>query len=148
VTRDVFVPSPVGGSTDVPQTTGTTMTQVKTTNSLYVKQGCPFCFKLRLYLLEAGVSDKVSVTEFAAGSDTEQEVRAILAPHLETISFPAAQLSSGEFLADSDALVAHFSEQSGVDPATLPTYQAYIEGPFKQLFSLYRENVELKKHLS
>lgn len=124
------------------------MTQEPSTPILYVKQGCPFCFKLRLYLLEADLIDQVSIDEFAVGSEAEQQVRATLAPHLEKISFPVAQLSPGQFVADSDALVAHFAQQSGVDPATLPTYQAYIEGPFKTLLALYGENIALKKQLS
>lgn len=123
------------------------MAQEPTTPILFVKEGCPFCFKVRLYLLEAGLIDQVSIREFAVGSEAEQEIRAILGPHIEKISFPAAQLSPGRFLADSDALVAHFVQQSGVDPATLSTYQAYVDGPFKTLFTLYSENMALKKQL-
>lgn len=115
---------------------------------VYVKAGCPFCLKVRIMLLETGLLDKTEIREFEPGSDLEQAIRAEITPHLEKISFPAAQIAVGHFLSDSDAIVGHFAEGVKVDPATLPTLNAYIEGPFKQLGQLFMENIELKKQLA
>ena len=68
------------------------MTEAAFVPTLYVKQGCPFCLKLRIFMLESGLLDTVEVREFAVGSDEEQAIRAELAPHLEKISFPTAKL--------------------------------------------------------
>lgn len=114
---------------------------------VYVKQGCPFCFKLRVMLLETGLLDQVEVLEVAPGSEAEQAVRSELVPYLEKVSFPAAQIAPGLYMGDSDAIIAHFAAQAGTDPAGLPTLKAYVEGPFKQLGQLFVENMELKKKL-
>jgi hypothetical protein len=115
---------------------------------LYLKQGCPFCFKLRLFLLESGQLDAVSIREFASDTDEEKAIRAELEPHLEKVGFPAAQLAPGRYVVDSDVLVDHFARAGGADPAGLPTYQAYLAGPFQTIGRLFRENRELKSQAS
>ena len=34
---------------------------------------------------------------------------------------------------------------AGPAPAQLPTFRAYVDGPFAQLLALYKENAELKQ---
>ena len=111
---------------------------------LYVKENCPFCLKVRLFLLEAGLLDAVEIRAFAPGSTREDEIRAELAGHIEKVSFPAAQVAPGEYLTDSDAIIARFAAKWQRDPAHLPVLQTYVEGPFKQLLRLWTENRELK----
>ena len=124
------------------------MTEASFVPILYVKEGCPFCMKVRIFMLEAGVLDSVQVREFAVGSDEEQLIRAELAPHLEKISFPTAGLAPGEYLSESDAIIARFAGDGGVDPEKLPTFCAYSAGLMPQMMSMYRENMELKKRLT
>jgi hypothetical protein len=121
------------------------MTDASFTPVLYVKPGCPFSLKVRLFLLEAGLLDKIQLR--GASAEDHEAVRAELASAVEKVSFPTAQVAPGRYLQDSDAIVAHFAKDAGIDPGTLPTFRAYVEGPFQSLMSLYRENMELKKQL-
>lgn len=116
--------------------------------TMYLMQGCPFCFKLRLFLLEAGLLDQVALREFVAGTDDEGTVRAELAPHFEKLSFPAAQMEPGQYLRDGDAIIARFADRAGTDPARLPTLQAYVAGPLAVHIKLYQENAALKKQIT
>lgn len=110
---------------------------------LFVKQGCPFCLKVRLYLLEAGLLDTVDLRESRLPQE-EDAMKAELAPHLAKITYPVARFGN-EYMTESDAIIARFVKVGGRAPEQLPTLQAYIDGPFNQLQALYRENVELKQ---
>ncbi len=111
---------------------------------LFVKHTCPFCLKLRLYLLEAGLLDTVSLRE-SRTPEEEEAMRAELAPHLAKVSYPTARFGD-EYMTESDDIIARFVRDGGRPPEQLPTYQAYVDGPFSQLLALYRENAELKEH--
>lgn len=100
---------------------------------IYLKQGCPFCFKLRLALLEAGMLDSVELIEFAEGTDEQAQIRDKLSSILEELSFPAAEVQPGKFIKGSDTLIEYFLDQQGLEAEVLPTLQSYIHGPFAQL---------------
>ena len=100
---------------------------------IFLKAGCPYCFKLRLALLEAGLSDRVRFQEFEADTPEESLIRTQLSRHFFALSFPAAEIAPGQFEKGSDALIQHFLEHSGKTGTQLVTLQAYIEGPFAQL---------------
>lgn len=114
---------------------------------LYLKDKCPFCLKVLIFLLETGQLDGIEVRSFVPGTPEESALKAELAPHFETVTFPAAQLAPGNYMKDSDAIIAHFADRAGVDPADLPVFQWYANGPFAQIGALYRENRELKERL-
>ena len=114
---------------------------------LFVLPTCPFCMKLRLFLLEAGMLGGVEVRE-ADTPEREAAMRTELAPHFDKVTFPTLRLSPGKYLADSDAIIAHFAEPAGIDPDSLPTYRAYVHGPLANMKKLYAENMQLKKQLS
>lgn len=116
--------------------------------TLYFKAGCPFCLKVRLFLLESGQLDQVRIREFSPGTPEEAEIRGLLGPVLEKVSFPTAELSPGRYLADSDGIIAHFAEKAGVDPSELPTYRSYVDGAFQRIRTLFKENQELKSRLA
>ena len=124
------------------------MTDIGNPTTIYLKQGCPFCLKLRIFLLEADLQDRVELHEFAEGSEEEAEIRAELAPHYEKPTFPTAKLAGGDYLADSDQIIAHFTAGTSIDPARLPTLRAYVEGVMPRMGALFRENMELKKKLA
>jgi len=113
--------------------------------TVYLKDKCPFCMKIRIFLLEAGLRDQVTVKDFTPGAETEQQVRDEVSPHLEKVSFPAAEVAPGEFIADSDGIIARLAEGVGVDPGQMPVLKAYLDGPFQSLMNLFRENRELKQ---
>ena len=62
---------------------------------LYLKNGCPFCFKLRVFLLDAGLLDRFVLREFSEGSNDEKAIRDELSPYFDKVSFPSAQVTSG-----------------------------------------------------
>ncbi len=113
--------------------------------TIYLKEKCPFCMKIRIFLLESGLRDSVEVQDFAPGTPQEQEIRDAVSPHLEKVSFPAAEVAPGEFLADSDGIISRLAQGVGQDPSQMPVLKAYLEGPFQQIMTLFRENMELKK---
>lgn len=112
---------------------------------IYMKYGCPFCFKLRLALLEAGMLDEVKIQEFNGGSSEETTIKQELAGKLDKMTFPAAEIAPGNFMTDSDALIEHFLSAKGIAAGSLPTLNAYKQGPFQQIMNLFKENRELKK---
>lgn len=113
--------------------------------TLYLKAGCPFCMKLRIFVLESGLANAVETRDFAPGTPAEGAIRATLTPHLERISFPAAEIAPGKFIAESDDIIAFLANKTGRKPETLPVYTAYVDGPFAMMMSLWRENQELNK---
>jgi len=112
--------------------------------TLYLKQGCPFCFKLRLFLLEAGLLDRAQIEEFVPDTPGEAETRERLAPHFDTLSFPAARVGENDYMLESDAIIDWFAVRGKADKSQLPTFNAYVEGPLKRLLALFKENKELK----
>ncbi len=44
----------------------------------------------------------------------------------------------------TDALIAHFAKDAGVDPATLPLLSYYSEGVFRKDGEMFRELRQLK----
>ena len=113
--------------------------------TLYLKQGCPFCFKLRLFLLESGQLDRFAIREFAPGTSEEDAIKADLAPHVEKVTFPAAQVTPGAYLKESDAIIDRYAGEAGVDPQGLPTFRSYTAGLMQAVISMHKENVALKQ---
>jgi len=111
---------------------------------LYVKHGCPFCLKVRLFALEAGILDDIVVREFTHGSAEELAIRQELVGVVEKLSFPAALLAPGRYVTESDVIIAELAAISGRDPDALPVYQTYAADVLPSLVKLYRENQALK----
>lgn len=112
---------------------------------LYLKQNCPFCMKVRLLVLEAGMESDVEIRDHVPGTDEETAIRAELVPHFEKVSFPSAQLEPGRFAAESDEIVAFLAAKAGRDPTAMTVYRDYVDGPFAMAMQLRKENMELKK---
>lgn len=114
---------------------------------IYVKQGCPHCFKLRLFLLEAGLIGRFALLEFTPGDDREATIKAELAPHFDKVTFPTVQYAPGLYQQESNDLIARYAAEASVDPAQLPLFTAYADGLLPRLQRLNRENKELKAQL-
>lgn len=113
---------------------------------VYVRSGCPYCIKLRLFLLEAGLMDSVTLVE-GQTPEEHQQFAEMLAQKTGKASFPTSEIASGKYMSESEDLVAHFSTLSGKDPADMLTYQDYVGNLLPKLQSLYQENRELKRGL-
>jgi hypothetical protein len=107
--------------------------------AVFLKRGCPFSMKVRLFLLEAGLLDRVDVRAFDNGSDEESRVAGELAPHFEKVTYPSARLADGSYKNGSV-----FAGQYGIDAAALPTLQDYSTGVCANLIALFKENMSLK----
>ena len=116
--------------------------------TLFFNEQCPFCMKVRIFLLESGLRDSVDIKEFSPGSAEETAITQMLGTHLEKVSVPAAELSAGEYVADSGAIIARLAATRNIDPDTLPVVQGYSKFVLDKLAQLYRENIELKKQLA
>lgn len=114
----------------------------------YLKDSCPFCFKLRVALLELGMLDAIEIRSFASGTQEETEIREHLSTKLERVMFPTVEISPGQYRTESDELIGYFAGMKGTDPQTLSTLKIYVEGPLKKLMALSKENRELKKTAS
>ncbi|MCC4592201.1 glutathione S-transferase N-terminal domain-containing protein [Xanthomonas campestris pv. cannae] len=111
---------------------------------VYLKQHCPFCMKIRVFILEANLGAAVETRDFASGTPQEDAIRAELAPQLSRVSFPAAQLQPGQYIAESDDIVASLAQRFGRDPAAMPVYRNYVDGALAALTRLWKENTDLK----
>ncbi|PYE41245.1 glutathione S-transferase-like protein [Rhizobium sp. PP-F2F-G20b] len=115
---------------------------------VYLKENCPFCLKVRLFLLEAGLACDVETRDFVSDSEHEETIRAELQPHLDKVSFPSAQLEPGRYVTESDDIVAFLAAKVGRDPASMTVYRNYVDGVFAMAMKLWKENQELKKAAS
>lgn len=86
----------------------------------------------------------VDIEEFGEGTPQGTTAREELSAHFDEVSFPSAEIATGEFMNDSDPLVAHFLSLEQIDPKSLPTRQPR-QGPFIELPRLFKENRDLKK---
>lgn len=120
------------------------MTEARFRPVVYLQQNCPFCLKVRLAALETGLTDTLDMRLFMPGTPDEQAIRDELDGKLAKITFPAAELSAGTYVADSDAIVAALAERSGQALADLPVYNAYLTAAFQPMMGLFQENKALK----
>jgi glutaredoxin len=116
--------------------------------TIFIKEKCPFCLKLRIGLLEAGMDREVDWKEHAPDSAAEEKAKDTLGGKLEKVTFPAAEIAPGQYMTDSDAILDQFLAKKGVDRKTLPVLDSYVTGAFQGLMDLYRENVELRNKLN
>ena len=112
---------------------------------LYVKYTCPFSLKVRLFLLEAGKLDSVELRE-AKEPGQDEAIRRELDGRVAKVSYPTAMFGSDDFLTESDDIISRFAEMYDVRPQDLPTFKAYVDGPFAQLAGLHRELAGLRDH--
>ncbi|RYZ57034.1 MAG: hypothetical protein EOP08_17645 [Proteobacteria bacterium] len=111
---------------------------------IYLKNTCPFCLKLRIFMTEAGIADRADFVVFEDGDATHKQLRSQMEAAGQSPSFPAAELEPGKLTTGTDDLIGHFARQGGVSPATLPLLAYYNEGVFKKYGEMFRELRELK----
>lgn len=116
--------------------------------TLYLNHRCPFCLKLVMYLSNAGLLDRFDMDVFEPGSEDEQRIRGLLSPHFEKVTFPAAQVAPGEYMKETDDLIARFEKDAPVKASELPLMDYYTSGVLQQIKDLFMENMALKKQLA
>lgn len=100
----------------------------------YLRIGCPFSFKLLLFLSEADLLEGFEIVKCDPNSDEFERVKAKLARASgKKVSFPTVEIEPGVYKSDSDALVQLYATKNGIDPKSLPAYSFYIESIFPQL---------------
>lgn len=116
----------------------------------YLKDSCPFCFKLVMFLAEAGLMDKVEIIRIK-GEDEDQmnHYRTLLKEKTgETASFPTVELEPGKFSSDSEGLIAHFAAQYEVNVDALAGLAYYKENLFPAYIARFKEAKALKEELA
>lgn len=114
---------------------------------LYLKSSCPFCLKVAAFLAEAGVFGSLEIREFWPDDDREQVLREELSPHFEKISFPSLQYAPGQFMNESDAIIARYGDMLGLDPETMSFYRYVVDGPVRRMREQFLHIRELNLEL-
>lgn len=112
---------------------------------LYLKSSCPFCLKVAAYLQSIGVFDELRVRAFWPGDEREAAIRGELEGRSEKTSFPTLQFAAGEYMTESDAIIAHYAQKSGVDPDSISFFRYVVAGPMRRMREQFAEIRELKK---
>jgi hypothetical protein len=100
----------------------------------YLRTGCPFSFKLLLFLSEADLRDGFEIVSCDPDSDEFERVKAKLEGASGTkASFPTVEIEPGVYKSDSDALVQLYATKNGIDPKDLPAYCFYTKSILPQL---------------
>ena len=103
----------------------------------YVKTTCPYSFKFRLFVTEAGLAERfefVAMDPFSGGFKVAKEDLA--ARSGAVIRFPVVEVEPDVFMTDSDALIAHFAGRYGIDEAELSALAFYRCGLFPTILEL------------
>lgn len=111
---------------------------------VYMMIECPYCLKLRVFMNEANLDDKVEYVVFHSGDDTHQAVRNRMIEAGQKPSFPTAELEEGKLTAESDFLMEHFAGPDGPKPKDLPLYNYVMDGIFERALAMHKELTELK----
>ena len=104
----------------------------------WVKTNCPFSFKFRLFMTEAGLLDKIDFVELEPKSAAYPGQKAALSEQIgKRAIFPMAEIEPGKYLSDSDGMIAHFANIHGIDEAGLPTLAFYRGGLFPTFLEMF-----------
>ena len=114
---------------------------------LYLKSSCPFCLKVAAFLSEAGVFGTLVIREFWADDKEEQALRDELAPHFGKVTFPTLQYAPGRFMNESDAIIARYANELGLDPERMSFYQYVLRGPMRRMREQFSQIQAMNREL-
>jgi hypothetical protein len=104
----------------------------------YLRKGCPFSFKFLLFVSEAGLRDLFDIVIVDPESARMKEVKEKLERGTgKKMTFPTVEIEPNIYKSDSDALIAHYSEQHRVDANSLPALSFYKDSILPQLEELH-----------
>lgn len=105
----------------------------------YLKIGCPYSFKFLLFMSEAGLLDQIDVVRCDPDDVNFPSIKEKLAKGLgAAATFPAVEVASGRYQADSDRLIERFAKQHGVLVDRLPAFSFYKASIYPQLVNLHK----------
>lgn len=97
--------------------------------SAWLKRGCPFSFKFLLFMAEAGLLGHIKIVEMVEGDEDFDRIKEELSGKLgKTATFPTVEVEPGNFMSDSDELIAYFADQCGIDLDALEALPFYKRG--------------------
>lgn len=106
---------------------------------VYVKEGCPFSFKLLVFLAEAQLLQDIDMERVSPAGPAFEAVKEHLTEELgKAATFPAAEIEPDVYLADSDTLIAHFARRASVNVESLSVLRFYKETMFPLLIELHQ----------
>ena len=104
----------------------------------YIKTNCPFSFKFRLFVTEAGLTDQFQFAVLDPDAASHATDKADLRDRVgHAHSFPIVETAPGEFMSDSDELIEHFGKVFALDPDKLPTLAFYKTGLFPTFLEMF-----------
>ena len=108
---------------------------------VYLKEGCPFSFKLLLFLTESGMTRQVEVIRCNPEAPEFSAIKSRLDAGLrKPATFPTAEIEPDRYRSDSDALLEHFASKHQVDINRLPAMSFYLQTILPQLLRLHEED--------
>lgn len=105
----------------------------------YILDGCPFSFKYWLFMVEAGLADRIEVIRCNPEDPNYDDLKAQLSEALgQQATFPTVEVEPGRYLADSDELIRHYAAQHHTALSKLPALAFYLETLFPQIVALHQ----------
>jgi hypothetical protein len=105
----------------------------------YLLDGCPFSFKFWLFMVEAGLADRIDMVRCDPDDPALAQVKTKLEKGLaKAATFPTVETEPGRYQSDSDELIAYFARKNGIDASQLPALTFYKDTIFPQLVEFHR----------
>ena len=117
------------------------------TPRIILKQSCPFCLRLQIFLTEAGLAENFRYLIVKDGTAEYDEVKSILEEKLGEASFPTVEIERNTFMSGSDELIDHYADEAGIDRNAMPLLTYYEHGVFPAMQDLFQENKDLTEQL-
>lgn len=107
----------------------------------YLREGCPFSFKLLLFVAEAGISNQMKLIRCKPEAPDFEAIKAKLQSGLNAaVTFPTVEVEPDRYLSDSDALIGYFAAKHNIDVQKLPALSFYTQTIFPQLVRLHESH--------
>ena len=104
----------------------------------YVKTNCPFSFKFRLFITEAGLAEQIKFVVLDPDAPGHAAEKAELVAKVgKKHTFPVVEVEPNTYRTDSDELISYFAEQYGVSPGSMSTLKFYQTGLFPTFLEMF-----------
>jgi hypothetical protein len=107
----------------------------------YLKAGCPYSFKFLLFMVEAGLGERIEIIRCDPEDPQFEAIKAKLTAKLgKDASFPTVEVEPQRYESDSERLIEHFAAKNGVNADALTALAFYNETIFPQLVKLHERS--------
>jgi hypothetical protein len=105
----------------------------------YVREGCPFSFKLLVFISEAALLDRFEIVRLKPSDPGFEAQKDKLSKGLgKAATFPVVEVEPGKYATDSDRLIELYAAEVGLKPDAMPVLAFYKETIFPQLIELFQ----------